>query len=371
MKYKFCKHESRIFDFLYLPRLLHYKKETNQDDLIEKQEIICKDHEKNIKKIQEKLRSYSKEIDTFFYMKEMHNEYDLLALITRVYHYEGYQNELDYLTFLKTLTDSEIKKSIVQALLVNKEDDMISLDDVTDQLEEIISNDHSIKDFIKNLSIDAAFKWNLFLIIEEPKKYIHQFVELMERLHPFFMEIYTPYKEEIILYGTQLADKLNKDINKSLNEITFDTLSVNLFPDQKEINVYISVLFPYTVSLASNPDQKNIIVWGLHMEETFKKLNEINENKTNERVQIFKNLGDKTRYEVLKLIASGITSTKEIAEKLGVSSATISYHISNFITTKVVKMDSTTNKKFGYIIDYDLLEHVFNELKEDLKFPKE
>ena len=104
------------------------------------------------------------------------------------------------------------------------------------------------------------------------------------------------------------------------------------------------------------------------MEEAFKKMKEINDNKINERVQVFKNLGDRTRYEVLKLIASGETSTKEIANRLGVTSATVSYHINNFLTSKVIKLDKS-NTRFGYVVDYDLLNEIIEGLKEDLQFP--
>ena len=105
------------------------------------------------------------------------------------------------------------------------------------------------------------------------------------------------------------------------------------------------------------------------MEEAFKRMKEINENKTLERVQIFKNLGDKTRYEVLKLIAAGETSTKVIAKTLGVSSATISYHINNLLTSKVIKMDKS-NDKFGYVVDYELLEDTMEEFRKDMNFLK-
>lgn len=105
------------------------------------------------------------------------------------------------------------------------------------------------------------------------------------------------------------------------------------------------------------------------MEEAFRKMKEINENKIVERVQIFKNLGDKTRYEVLKLIAEGETSVKNIANQLGVSSATISYHINNFLTSKIIKFDKGKNK-LNYVIDYELLEEVIKGLKDDLRFPE-
>lgn len=54
---------------------------------------------------------------------------------------------------------------------------------------------------------------------------------------------------------------------------------------------------------------------------------------------------------------------------LGVSSATISYHINNFLTSKVLKLDRS-NDKFGYVVDYELLEDVIEEFKKDMNFPK-
>ena len=72
---------------------------------------------------------------------------------------------------------------------------------------------------------------------------------------------------------------------------------------------------------------------------------------------------------MLKLIVSGETSTKKIAKALDVSSATISYHINNILAAKIIKMDKSNNK-FGYVIDYELLEETIEEFKKDLNFPE-
>lgn len=82
-------------------------------------------------------------------------------------------------------------------------------------------------------------------------------------------------------------------------------------------------------------------------------------------VLIFKNLGDKTRYEVVKLIATGESSTKKIATALEVSSATISYHLSALVTAKIIRLDKSNNK-FRYVLDWDSIESAFNSLKEDM-----
>jgi DNA-binding transcriptional ArsR family regulator len=106
------------------------------------------------------------------------------------------------------------------------------------------------------------------------------------------------------------------------------------------------------------------------MEKSFEKIQELHENKMIQRVKIFKSLGDQTRYETLRLLAQGITSIKDIASQLNVSSATISYHINEFLTSGVVIISRDKNKKAGYIVDYHRIEEVIENLKKDLNFPK-
>ncbi len=107
-------------------------------------------------------------------------------------------------------------------------------------------------------------------------------------------------------------------------------------------------------------------IWGLNMEEVFKLLKDKKENKLNDRIQIFKNLGDKTRYQVLKLIASGEYSTKKIATALDVSSATISYHLNALVTAKIIRIEKNNNR-IEYVIDKNLLEEAMEDLKNDLE----
>ncbi|HKL47947.1 MAG TPA: helix-turn-helix transcriptional regulator, partial [Candidatus Izemoplasmatales bacterium] len=136
------------------------------------------------------------------------------------------------------------------------------------------------------------------------------------------------------------------------------------FSGSEVCHFYVSGIFHYSLRLTDDCT----IVWGLESEYSFSKVAEINENQLTQRVKIFKALGDKTRYETIKLIASGVSSVKKIAEKLGVSSATISYHINEFLTSGIVFINRSKQKKTGYMIDYDKLNDVIKNLKEDLNF---
>lgn len=125
----------------------------------------------------------------------------------------------------------------------------------------------------------------------------------------------------------------------------------------------ISLVFPYSFMIISDK-QGAFIVSGIHMDEGFDNLMNKHASHVEQQTKLFKNFADKTRYEVLRKIASGITSTKQIAEDIGVSSATISYHINAFVTTNILKPSPDTHKK--YDINFEKLNEAYQALLKDL-----
>lgn len=366
MKFRFNYEESKIYDFLYFPRILYYMEEFEETkgDL-HNDEIVSEEYLDFIRKAEERLKPFSKEIESF-YMKQYSQNYDFVDLILRKYEVIGYKSEMDYLNMISKLNGEDIKRAIVYSIMLANEE-YISEDEKIRKVEDISSNKEKLLSFIKELPVDSATKWSLFLMVESPIEFMNRYVSFMTSLLPIFNEFYSPYEDRVKEYGNYLAKFLNENGEKGLKEITYSVIEPKVL-SSGDIELLISVVSSYSVFL-SNKEEIKFIVWGLRMEEAFKKMKEINENKIIERVQIFKNLGDKTRYEVLKLIAEGETSTKNIANQLGVSSATISYHINTFLTSKLIKLDKGKNR-LNYIIDYELLEEVIRGLKEDLKFPE-
>lgn len=369
MKFSFHPIESRIHDFLKFPRLLYLETiyDTSDDSYYEQ---FVTDNYTNILKIyEEKLKPFSKDIERF-YMNQFLDKYDFITLITMANPIPGSLNEQDYLDKLSSMDEYQIKTSIVFSIMVLEQSDHVSqldLEAIRDHTKRVVSKNDDILSFIEELAIDAAFKWNLFLIIDDPLKYMTLYIKLMNSLFPIFQDAYQKFDADVTNCGSNLVNYLNKHGSQGLLDITYSILDVSIL-ESDETKILVSALIPYNLTVSSIVNKH--LVWGLGMEEAFKKMKEYNENKTNERVQIFKNLGDKTRYEVLKCIASGETSTKEIANQLGVSSATVSYHLNAFLTTKVIKMEKINNK-FEYVVDYQLLEQTITDFKYDLCFPKE
>lgn len=373
MKFKFCSNESRIYDFLRFPRLISYIESYKEmEDEHNYKSINIDDYLEFVKEVEVKLKPYEKDIEEF-YTKKFVDSYSFIELIMKSNTIFGYKDEKEYLNMLLSLNDEEINRSIVYSITMFNSDFSGSLSESVKKAKEISSDNSNITkdkviELVKDLPIDASEKWNLFLMVENPTEHMKKYVNLMNNILPIFKEIYTLYESEVDIYGKYLVDFLNENGSLGLEEITYSIVDSKIIEDE-ETKMLISLMYSYELSITSQ-EEDMYLAWGLKMEEAFQQMKEINENKINERVQIFKNLGDKTRYEVLKLISVGETSTKEIARILDVSSATISYHINNFLTSKVIKLDRSDNK-YKYKVDYALIEKTIEDFKKDLNFPEE
>jgi len=367
MMFRFYPAESRIYDFLKFPWLVflreRYEKSKEEDDF---KVPFFADYLDHINRVDMRLNPYIKDIE-LFYMKNFFEDYDFIDLISNVNSIFGYNSEDQYLDMLLKLNEREINRSIAYSIISGNENNHQYSEEIMIRAETLSSNKSEFISLIKDLPVEASSKWTMFLIIEEPVKYMKMYVDLMLKIQPVFNEFYGLYEEEVNRYGQYLSEFLNKNGSKGFEEITYSTLDSKVL-NNDENRILISAIMQFAVSI-SGIGQHNYIVWGLRLEEAFRRMKEINENKTNERVMIFKNLGDRTRYDVLKLIASGVTSTKEIAEALGVSSATISYHINNLLQSKIIKIDRKDNR-YGYVVDHKLLEEIINGLKEDLRISR-
>ena len=368
MNFKFYPIESRIYDFLEFPGLIfaeeRYVTSKNEYDY---KEFPMDDYLVLIKNIGNKLEPYKKDIE-LFYNKNFFGDYDFIELISKTKGIFGYKNEEEYLNMLLSLSEKDINQSITYSIISSIEDSQEYSDEIMSRASDISMDRGNIISIIKDLPIESSIKWTLFLIVEEPVKYMKAYVDLMNNLLSIFRELYSPYEDEVKSYGEYLEDFLYKNGANGLEEISYSILDSKLMNDG-ENNILVSAMVQFALTISSK-GKDYYVCWGLNIDKVFKKMRELNENKVNERVQVFKNLGDKTRYEVVKLIASGETSTKEIANILGVSSATISYHINNLIQAKIIKLDRMDNR-YNYVVDYNILENIIKGLQEDLKFPQD
>ncbi len=354
MKLNFDKDLSKILDYLSFPRMIFNLELEMQEEDETLKEVIKEDFIKLTEKIIPLLEPYKDEINQF-YQKDIYSNFDFSTILLKAYSIYDYQDIHDYFDDLLKEDPKTFKDKIIESL--------ITMDSEVDTPKDL--NETNATQYINQLKIDSANKWNLFMMIQDSYEYLKKYISFLKKIEPFFESAYQTYEKKIVEVGTNLLKRLSKNTSETFRKLTYDTITYD-FQEDVESNLYISFVMPYSLRLIDS--EINRIVWGLELEYSFQKIHELKEDKLSQRVKIFKSLGDKTRYEVLRLVAKGVKSTKDIAAELDVSSATISYHLNEFLNSGILYLNKGKNQKFGYMVDYKKLDEVFNELKEDLKF---
>ena len=93
-------------------------------------------------------------------------------------------------------------------------------------------------------------------------------------------------------------------------------------------------------------------------------------NKSNESIiDVYKALGDHTRYSILKLISSkgNRLCVTEIANNIGASQPVVSQHLKILKNAGIVDTDRIGNR-IHYSIQPDILDNLQSEIKSLLKF---
>lgn len=340
MRAEFIAHESKLMDLLRFPKLLllDHEDEVYDQTYIDACQAVAK-----------QLEPYREAI-TFFYVSDEFTSHDFNQIIVGTYPVLG-QTQDAYFDYLRNQDPVQLKAAIYDTLLR-----------ISQETETTMPNAVTL---VESLDLDLKHKWHLMLILDNPTKYIVQYLELIETIQPLFEAFYQPFEKQIETLGQHMADTLNQTGASAIEAMSHGRINRTIV-DVDLVRILLSAVFRYGVMINPKPDYINLF-WGVSMDHAFEYMDKAIENKLAERVMVFKNFGDKTRYEVIRLISMGVTSIKEIATKVGVSSATISYHLNELISAKIVTLENQ-NKKYSYIIDYAFLSTIFDDVKSDLGF---
>lgn len=361
MNYQYREKESYLCDLLSFPGMIHYKEEVllNKDenymDLIpESSKIIAREMHEMAIQFKEQLIPY------YYAAPEDHDFNQLLGMRNPIMGYEDIGN---YFADILKKTDEELLYDVLYALDRYDQDSGAEDKEASKiKARELVSHGERIMPWLNALSIGSDAKWHLLSFTQAPKKTVEKYIKVIKEIHPIFLKYYEGFKDEINAYAEDFIRRLSEIEGDSLSVVSNGIVSESHL-QMEEMDMVISMVNEFAVMLnASN--EKPYISWGLRIEGIFSAISKMEENKVQERVLLFKNFGDKTRYEVIMNIAKGITSTKIIAKNLGVSSATVSYHLNNLLTSKVIFLKQSEGK-YTYQVNNEFIAKCIDDLKED------
>ncbi len=272
--------------------------------------------------------------------------------VKNVLHYRSFE---EYAEDLHSMDEEQMKQQLMTTIVKQDEEEI----EAEDKVAELLGNQFAFLDFLKNLPIDDTLRWNYFTIMSQPKKFVEDFISLHQTLKPIFEKVYAEY--------LPILEKSYQEFETTIQE--HPTILAEAFSGTKVIEEIdwasdeISVIPSLLLSDFFFQDSE-ILILGAKSLEVIQHVIQTRLDKQQERINVFKNLGDKTRYQIFCEIAKGTKSVKGIAEQLGITSATVSYHINELVLSNLV-VHGWNKKDCTQAIHTELITEVMNGLMED------
>ena len=345
---KFKQEQMEFVNQLLYP-ILMLKKEREEErpssPLEEQLEVIVEE----MRQMSVPLEPYKDNILYFYKDDALRMFFVNVKNVLRYYSFE------EYAEVLHLMDEEKIKKQLMTTIVKQDEEEA----SVEDKVTELLGNQFAFLDFLKNLPIDDTVRWNYFTIMSQPKKFVEDFISLHQTLKPIFEKVYAEY--------LPILEKSYQEFETTIQE--HPTILAEAFSGTKVIEEIdwasdeIAVIPTLLLSDFFFQDSE-ILILGAKSLEVIQHVIQTRLDKQQERINVFKNLGDKTRYQIFCEIAKGTKSVKGIAEQLGITSATVSYHINELVLSNLV-VHGWNKKDCTQAIHTELITEVMNGLMED------
>lgn len=255
----------------------------------------------------------------------------------------------EYVDFIKNIDSKEIRKKIIN-----------SLTEDIDNINKICKDNDSVLNYIKDRELNAATKWEIFCMLNDTKNYFHELSDfLME-----YLETYKAFEKERKKQVNKLTNNLEENIKEyGLEFLKKQTKGIVNLDDYENIYVTTSFMVGFLIKIDEVMNSCYIIL-SPRSEEFLEKMSGVNEIEKN--LNIFKNLSDNTRFQIIKLLVSRDYYGQEIAQAIGITTATVSYHMNYLFAAGLIHVEKKDHKAY-YSLNKDVLRNSMKFLHKELE----
>lgn len=209
---------------------------------------------------------------------------------------------------------------------------------------------------IEKMEIEDGAKWYLLSLVKDPRSYLEKFIELVEDYLPLYEEIKEGYWGDYL----DFVDWLDQIINYQGIDFLDRYLAFINLKEFDEIHLNYSIFD--LVTSKERGDGKIKIYLGL----IFRKYIESERNKNNldKYLNIYKLLSDRTRFDIIRILMDKESYGQEIAEKLGITTATVSYHMEYLFAASLIFM-TRKSRRIYYSINKEEIRKAIGFLERE------
>lgn len=219
--------------------------------------------------------------------------------------------------------------------------------------KEELSDQSGLIAFLEASALDAQTKWEAVKIFNRQEFYYNEAAGILAEVIRLLRGKYEREINELSLsfynYWTGIFE------NSDIIEIISDKLKISWKLSTAGQLLVPAIFLPFGVSFAINGAEadKDIIRIGVMLDKRFELLYKKSLSKE-DIVEIGKLLSDKSKVDILELVSKRPCYGKELANALGLSTATISYHVNALLRAGCLQTEVISNKIY-YSIDNEKL----------------
>ncbi|WP_432664277.1 metalloregulator ArsR/SmtB family transcription factor [Wukongibacter baidiensis] len=346
MKIMFNKEIGEIASILHS---LYYACNINEllDRLKAENIVIDEAIEKDFQVINNSKKLLREELD-FFFNSESHIWKSLIHT-KKMWNYSTID---DFLDSIYDLSSIEIRERLF--IKLNKEKSEVDYNEIND----VIKNDKGFINYIKRLNVSSGTKWGLYCFTQDIDDYTNKFVEFIKKYIPLYNKVFEKHRIENESFNKYIEKRINEEGMDFIRLITKKYFNVENF---KEIYVTTSFYNTYNINFAIEENSLYIYI-GTKYIETLNR--HIRENRIEENILVYKNLSDKTRFEIMKFLLTGEYFGQEIANKFGISTAAVSYQMNYLFAANLIHIEKKDRKVY-YALNKETLSNSIDFLKEE------
>ncbi|HFI0344753.1 TPA: ArsR/SmtB family transcription factor [Streptococcus suis] len=343
MKLDYRDYRSEIVEKFFIPLIVREREEPIEADFSQKEKDILKDALDIRDEIEEKLADFRQEVNQVFVWGHIFN------ILHSLYFY--------------LLNDGQDPKTVEEACqLILK----LSQEEIKDAMRTMLASENdghrektlSLMELLEKTDKKPADKWYWSLAIRNPLETVERSVHLLNKLLP----IYQPYFEGARAEREEFArdfdiEKLYRE-SKQLAMTSLDTLGVEI--------AQFFVLSPWNYWFAYYGNEqfdymKVALLASCRIDQMMLSNEELD---LDDLTRALKVISDSTRYQVLVELTKPHAKSKDIAERLNITGAAVSFHTQKLINGDLL-LFNTKNSDVKYSVNRDLLLQVIDKLKED------
>lgn len=343
MKLDYRDYRSEIVEKFFIPLIVKEREEPFEADFSQKEKDILKDALDIRDELEEKLADFRQEVNEVFLWGHIFNVLHSL-----------------YFYLLDQGQDPKTIEEACQLILA------LSQDEVEEAMRTMLAaendghreKDLSLMELLEKTDKKPAEKWYWSLAIRNPLETVQRSVNLLYKLLP----IYQPYFEQARAEREAFArefdiEKLYRE-SKQLAMTSLDALKIE--------NAQFFVLSPWSFWFAYYGNEqfdymKVVLLASCRIDQILLSHEELDVDDLTTALKV---ISDSTRYQILVELTKPHAKSKDIAERLAITGAAVSFHTQKLINGDLL-LFNTKDSDVKYSVNRDLLKQVIAKLQDD------